>query len=218
MVPPTLRSPDFADASDLPQRLRQGLSKLGIALKSAEWSDGGAHGLTPLEAQILVLLRLCANAGTRLADIAEGLGISEATTSELTLGLVTRGLVRKPEHAGARALVFVLTEEGRDRATRAFTFAEGLLESVDALASTEQDLLLRTVLRAIRSMQARGQIAPARTCVTCTSFRPDVHPDPEKPHHCALVNAPFGDRHLRVHCAEHAPAATDDAARAWERG
>jgi DNA-binding MarR family transcriptional regulator len=214
---PTLRSPAFADASDLPARLRQGLSKLGIALKSDALRDDDPHGLPPIEAQILVLLRLRASAGTRLAEIAEGLGIDDAAASDATLRLAGRGLVRKPERAFAGDLVFALTDEGRARARRAFTLAEELLESIDALPPREQEHLYRTVLRAIQSMQARGRIEPARTCVTCTNFRPYVHADEERPHHCALVNAPLGDRHLRVDCPDHAPAATDDAARTWER-
>jgi hypothetical protein len=49
-------------------------------------------------------------------------------------------------------------------------------------------------------------------CVYCRFFRPYAHPDdPEQPHHCAFVNAPFGDRALRVDCPEYEDA---DPARA----
>jgi hypothetical protein len=40
-------------------------------------------------------------------------------------------------------------------------------------------------------------------CVTCRYFRPHVHSDPERPHHCAFVDAPFGDRALRLDCRDH---------------
>jgi hypothetical protein len=40
-------------------------------------------------------------------------------------------------------------------------------------------------------------------CATCVFFRPDVHDDPERPHHCAFVDAPFGDRQLRLDCDDY---------------
>jgi hypothetical protein len=37
-------------------------------------------------------------------------------------------------------------------------------------------------------------------------FRPYAHPDPRAPHHCAFVDAPFGDGQLRVDCPDQTPA------------
>ena len=53
-------------------------------------------------------------------------------------------------------------------------------------------------------------------CVTCTHFRPNVHPGPA-PHRCAFVDAPLADDALRLDCPDHAPA--DPALRRalWER-
>ena len=47
----------------------------------------------------------------------------------------------------------------------------------------------------------------SRMCLDCRFFRPDVHDDPARPHHCAFVDAPFGDAQLRIDCADHQPAA-----------
>ncbi|MGQ0563367.1 MAG: hypothetical protein ACT443_16025 [Gemmatimonadota bacterium] len=52
----------------------------------------------------------------------------------------------------------------------------------------------------------------------CRFFRPFAHPrDVDQPHHCAFVNAPFGDRALRLECSEHEPADAASAAAAWQR-
>lgn len=47
-------------------------------------------------------------------------------------------------------------------------------------------------------------------------FRPRVHADPYRPHHCAFGDAPFGDRHLRLECADHQPAPEEQERRARE--
>lgn len=81
-----------------------------------------------------------------------------------------------------------------------------LLGAVGVLDEAEAAVFLKALLKVIRQLQERGRISPARMCVTCRYFRPDVHDDPERPHHCAFVDAPFGDRNLRVDCGDHEPA------------
>jgi len=60
----------------------------------------------------------------------------------------------------------------------------------------------------IAALQEQGRIPVARMCPTCRFFRPNVHDDPERPHHCAFVDAPFGDRSVRIDCPDHEPAAS----------
>jgi hypothetical protein len=65
-------------------------------------------------------------------------------------------------------------------------------------------------------LQERGAIPVAKMCVTCRYFRPNVHPDPERPHHCAFVDAPFGDRSLRLDCPDQEPAPSKERSRLWK--
>jgi DNA-binding MarR family transcriptional regulator len=204
----------FSGGSDLPVRLHAALAKLGVALKASSFHEDGPLGLSPLQAQALVLLRLRADAGLRIAEGAALLGITDAAAIELMLALVQKRLVRR--HEGAREITFVLTEEGRDRAEGALGLSDALLESIEATSPVEQEHGFRTVVRILRSMLARGRLPIAGMCVTCRHFEPNVHPHAAAPHHCGLVDAPLSDAMLRVDCPEHAPAPSDDAARAWE--
>ena len=52
-------------------------------------------------------------------------------------------------------------------------------------------------------------------CVTCQFFQPNRYPGSDRPHHCALVDAPFGDRHLRLNCAEQVAADPETAKQNW---
>jgi hypothetical protein len=74
---------------------------------------------------------------------------------------------------------------------------------VEGLDSEEQAALLRILVKMIRVLQDQGAIPVARMCASCRFFRPHAHPDPDRPHHCAFVDAPFGDRELRLECPDH---------------
>jgi hypothetical protein len=45
----------------------------------------------------------------------------------------------------------------------------------------------------------------------CRFVRPYLHANAREPHHCAYVDAPFGDGELRVDCADHVPLRSEDA-------
>jgi hypothetical protein len=90
-----------------------------------------------------------------------------------------------------------------------------LLAAVDALDPAEQAVFLRALTRIIRELQERGEITVARMCASCRFFRPDVHADRARPHHCAFVDAPFGDRELRLDCADQEPLEPAEAAALW---
>jgi hypothetical protein len=53
-------------------------------------------------------------------------------------------------------------------------------------------------------------------CVSCRFFRPFQHDDLARPHHCAFVDAPFGDGELRLDCPDFQTAGADQAALNWQ--
>ena len=68
----------------------------------------------------------------------------------------------------------------------------------------------------LRTLQEDGRIPQQQMCVTCTFFRPNVHPGP-RPHHCAFVDAPMGPTHLRLVCDEHEMASLEAQTSQWQR-
>jgi hypothetical protein len=91
-----------------------------------------------------------------------------------------------------------------------------LLEAVRTLDPDEQAALYRALLKTVRALQVRGRIPISQMCVTCQFFRPYAHPGTTQPHHCALVDAPFGDAQIRLECPEHQAARHEVAEdRAW---
>ena len=108
-----------------------------------------------------------------------------------------------------------LTRAGRAAANRIARWPDFLLRAVDVLAPAEQAAVHVALVKMIRTLQVRGEIPVSRMCVTCRFFRPNVHDDPETPHHCAYVDAPFGPRHLRLDCPEHEEASGESRDALW---
>ncbi|MDT8340944.1 MAG: MarR family winged helix-turn-helix transcriptional regulator [Longimicrobiales bacterium] len=210
-------SPPFEDVESVGERTLVALSKIGLALREQAWRDSAPRGLNPTQAQVLIVLARPGAAPLRLSAIARQLGVNAPTASDSVSALEAKGLVVKgADPKDGRALAVRPTPEGRVLARELSEWPDVLLEAVALLDGEESAVLMRTLLTVIRGLQERGRIAPARMCVTCRYFRPHAHTDPAAPHHCALVDAPFGDRSLRVDCVDHDPADPQAAARLWE--
>jgi DNA-binding MarR family transcriptional regulator len=194
------------------QRLVTGLAKIGMALRAQ--SNRQAGGLSPLQGQILALLR--ARGAMRPGAAAAELGVTLPTVSDSAAALVRKRLIRRNSVAGdKRGAVLSLTRKGAAEAERAASWADFLLAAASALSEDEQRVFLRGLTKMILTLQERGQIPVARMCATCRYFEPNRYPDLAAPHHCAFTGAPFGDIDLRLDCADYETAAPAQAATNW---
>jgi DNA-binding MarR family transcriptional regulator len=191
-------------------RLAHGLSRAAVAIELA--STGDPHGAPLGErtvAQQLVLLYLrhrqqaCA-----LPDLADEVAMTVEDTVAAVSTLVNDGLVAMdptPSYAPAEMRV-TLTDSGWAESPDLLNWAVELLSEIDRLNPDEQRELLRLVVERILGLQRAGQIPVARMCLTCRFFDPHAYPSGPQPHHCHLVNAPFGHRQLRLHCPDQRPS------------
>jgi DNA-binding MarR family transcriptional regulator len=203
-----------ATSEPVARRVTSGLSKIGTVLKSRAWKGAGPAGVTPTQAQALELLR---GRPTSLGSLAAQLGVSAATASNAVSTLVHKGLVVKEAGANKRSVTLRLTEAGESMADRAGEWPDFLSRAVETLATEEQTGMLCSLVKLIRTLQHSGAIPPQRMCVTCRYFQPRVHANPALPHHCAYLDEPFGDRHLRLDCPEQAEAPSEQQELAWQR-
>lgn len=186
------------------QRMITGLSKICTALRSQSWQGAESQGLTPTQGQILALLQSAADQGIRLSAIAEGIATSPATASDAVSSLVKKGLVSRERAVDdRRAIAIRLTPEGLRQAKQAASWPDFLLDAVDTLSAEEQTIFFKGLTTILQTLQEQNKIPVSKMCVTCHYFNPHVYDDPDRPHHCNLVNAPFGDRDLRLDCPEH---------------
>lgn len=195
----------FDDISDpLTRRLADGLARLAAVSRQLDWQAAEAEGLSPTQADILRFVSRRPE-GVRLAAAAAYAGVRSATASDAISALERKGLISKnSDPADGRAVILRVTRSGRALVQRWPANFEPVIGGLD---TSEQELLLRLVMKMICNLQHRDLIAPQRACVTCKYFRENAAPGTAEPYFCAFVGAPMADRHLRVDCTEHEPAA-----------
>ncbi|AWI62485.1 MarR family winged helix-turn-helix transcriptional regulator [Sinorhizobium fredii] len=197
-------------------RIREGLSRIAVAMRSDDWNRAKATGLNPTQLSILDLLE-GREAGLGVKDIAFHLGVSQPTATDSIAALERKGYVAK-RSAGSdrRAVNACLTTEGRsvlDASGPTDSVAE---QAVAALPGYEQENLLLALVKMIRQLQELDAIPIQRMCVSCRYFAPFAHPDAARPHHCNFVDAPFGQRDLRIDCGDHETASPSSRAASWD--
>ena len=206
----------FDEASQpIDKRIATGLQKLGLAMKHQAWSQASQAGLSPTQGQILATLGV--EGSLTGSELATRLGITLPTVSDSVRVLVEKGTVAKqPDPRHPRASLLALTAAGRALADQVSTWPDFLSDAASELSPPEQEAFLGGVVKMIRALQVKGLIPTSRMCVSCTYFRPHAHQGP-LPHHCAFVDAPMADRHLRVECADHEEAPAEQRDEAWRR-
>lgn len=201
---------DGTETASAPAQITAGLVKLSLALRHQAWQVSGQSGLTPTQAQILVLVESLGATGVSVSTVAQQLSVTKGTASGAVSALERKGLVRKKaDSSDGRAVVLELTRKGRREAERSAQWPDVVLGAIGTLPRAEQVAFLRALIGVIRNLQERGAIPTARMCAQCRFFRPNQYPGRDKPHHCAYLEAPIADVDLRIDCDEMEPAEID---------
>ncbi len=189
---------------------------MGVALRSDDWLRARDAGLNPTQMMILEALEGREN-GLSVNEIALNLGVSQPSATDSINALERKGyVVKQPVPGDRRAVSVCITDAGR-QSFLASDAVEGTADqAIRALSEAEQEDLLISLIKMIRHMQEAGVIPVQRMCASCRYFRPFVHADKGRPHHCDFVNASFGQRDLRIECREHETAPPDSRAATWE--
>ncbi len=191
--------------------LAAGLGRISAFVRMAGWREAEPLGLTPT--QTACLSQLAGRGAIRVTALARLLGVTQPTVSDAVAALERKGLVERRRDPGdGRATCVHLTAAGAEIARRTSQPPAALTRALSALSSDERAGMRRALARTILSLQQEGAIEPQRLCLTCRFFRPYVHSDAEKPHHCAFVDAAFGDASLRLDCGDHEDAAAAEHA------
>ena len=197
-------------------QLAHALSRLALFWRAAGWQVAGTRGLTPMQTEILQ--HIASRGPMRGGDLARVLGVSAPTLTDAAAALVAKGLLeRRPDPDDRRASRLVLTETGAQTAATLPDMSAVLRPVIAALPEAERGGLLRGLVQLIRGLQEAGAMPVQRMCPTCRHFRPDAHEDAARPHHCAFVDAAFGDAALRLDCDEHDAADASVQIESWTR-
>jgi DNA-binding MarR family transcriptional regulator len=200
------------EPKDLQQMILDGLERLTLVIRADASRLAAPLGINAAQDGILRLLRARPE-GLRVQALAEHLNVRQPTVTDSLAALERKGLIHRLIDPVDRRAVIVKSFNALPQAKTAV--ATHTAAAVAELSEGEQTSLLKTLIKLIRSLQLRNAIPPQRMCVTSKYFCPNTYPDERAPHHCAFVDAAFGDRALRLDCADHEQAEASIAARNW---
>lgn len=192
-----------AGSSDLDARVVAALERAGHGARTLLWQRAYAARMSPLQAQLLLHLE-GKGRPTRVRDLAAEFDVTAATVSDALAALHRKELVaRGPDPDDGRSTLFTPTRAGSRQAAELSTWADPVLARLAGVDDERKAEALHLVLEVIGGLFRDGEIAVARTCLTCVHFAPDAHDDEVRPYHCRLMDTAFGDAELRVDCSEH---------------
>lgn len=197
-------SDDSGDPID--SRLTDALERLGHVLRTQLRAASAEHGLSPIQAQLLMRIATVDQPDREPARLARWFDVSRPTVSDATAALRRKSLLaHEPVPGDRRRTRLVLTPRGRKTAAQLDWWDEPVRAELAALPRSAKGDTLNLLLNLIGRMQQSGLVSVARTCTTCRFYRP--------PHeqttagHCGLLNLPLPPESLRLDCPEHHPAA-----------
>ena len=189
------------------QQLATGLARVAAVVHLDH--DANAEGLARTFAQEQILLLLVQRRPVyALADLAGDVGMTLPATHAAVGTLAREGLVElspAPSYAPHDVTV-ALTDRGRAHAPTPMHWTSDLIAELGNLDADGQRRLLTHVTQHIRVLQGQNRIPVTRMCLTCRFFEGYAHAGTEQPHHCWLVDMPFGHQQLRLRCPDQEPA------------
>ena len=204
MASDDMRSPEPPSRhDDLEAKTADALERIGHALRGLLRSEAARHGLSPIQAQILLHLHETGERDNRLGRLAEYFDLAKGTLSEAIGTLESKGLVvRRLSSTDGRTRPIRLTAKGRRVAQRLSPWAAPIRESLRGLARSDRVLLYRRLLDIIAALQQAGVITVARMCITCRFFE-HRRGEEASSYYCRLLEQPLAEPSLRIDCPDH---------------
>lgn len=198
---------DPRSRTTLPAQVAIGLYRLSQGLQHRLRRRGQALGLSPAQVQALIFLKYARPGVRTIGGLAQRLGCTVATASEVATALERKGLIqRHPWAEDQRVITLGLTTAGEREVAVLEDWLEDLEDALAALPLAQQRALLAATQTLVHTLQQAGDVVVYEMCWGCQFFRPYAHPEaPETPHHCALVDTPLPDPNTYLECPDFIP-------------
>ena len=188
------------------------LSRISEAIHHLFKERGKMRRLSPTQMQSLLFLKYVRPGARTIGGLADRLGSTYATTSEVVDALERKGLVeRTPLPQDHRVTTLRLTPKGQLETELVENILDEIESAVNTLPEGEQRALLHALQSVVRHLHSRGYINIYDMCWSCQFFRKNAHPDdPRGPHHCSFMDAPLAEPDTYWDCPDFVPAEERD--------
>lgn len=203
---PSDSMPNDGSGDPIDSRLADALERVGHVLRTQVRAAGAEHGLSPIQAQLLMRIATVDQPDREPGRLARWFDVSRPTVSDATAALRRKDLLtHEPVSGDRRRTRLVLTPGGRKVAGQLAGWDEPVRAELAAHPPSAKASTLALLLDLIGRMQQSGLVSVARTCTTCRFYRPPAEPVPAG--HCTLLDVPLPPESLRLDCPEHDVAA-----------
>jgi DNA-binding MarR family transcriptional regulator len=192
-------------AAGLDARLAAAAERLGHAARLLLRAAAARHGVSIIQAQLLLRLASDPTAMSSVAALSAWFDVRQPTISDAVSALERKQFVTKTREGGRQRVR--LTPTGHAAAAGLSGWDAPLRAALAARPEPDRASALEVMLAAIARLHAVGVITVVRSCTTCRFFRPAAHGTGPRPHHCALLDMPLAAADLRANCPDHEPTA-----------
>ena len=183
----------------LERKIVNGLERLSETLKALLWEKGKAHGISPIQIQILLFVPdhnpdLC-----NVSSLAREFNVTKATISDAVKVLLQKGLLRKDlSPTDNRRYNLLITSDGRKLVADLSDYSLSVLEEIGTFEQYELAGLFRTLSKLIYQLNQSGVIQVQRICFNCSHYRGDRR----SRHFCSLLEMKLKSEDIRLDCPE----------------
>lgn len=197
------RGPDPDDvAGDLDARFAAAAERLGHAARLLLRATAARHGLSIMQAKILLRLARDVEGAEGVTSMARWFDVRQPTLSDAVSALERKRLITRGRRGRSRPLI--LTPAGASAADDLAHWDEPLRDALRTQPREARGAALELLLQAIAGLHRAGVVTIARSCTTCRFFRPATGAGAQ--HRCALLRLTLQPTDLRFDCPEHEPA------------
>lgn len=184
------------------------LYRISQAIGNMLRTRGGERRLSPAQVQALLFLRYARPGIRTIGGLAQRLMTTDATASGVVDALENKRLVeRQPRATDRRVMALRLTGAGEQETATLDDVLDDVESAIAELPPSEQQALIHATQAIVRRLQAAGHVQVYEMCWNCQFFRRNAHSDtPDRPHHCAFVDAPLPEPDTQLECPDFVPA------------
>jgi DNA-binding MarR family transcriptional regulator len=184
---------------DLNRKIIYGLERLSDAIKTLLWEQAKAHGISPIQIQILLFVSNHRSELCNVTHLAQEFNVTKPTVSDAVRVLHQKGYLEKDNSsADSRSYSLFVTEAGKKLIDRISGYLQPLENILHEYDQPQLAPLFHSITDLIYQLNQQGILQVQRTCFGCQFYVKQ----PEH-HYCNLLQTQLKATDIRLDCPEY---------------
>ena len=186
--------------NELDSKLTVAFQKIADIFRVLQWNISKEHGISPIQAQILIFLKYHKESKRKVNILATKFNLTKPTISDAIKALTGKGLISKQnDKEDGRSYLINLTDSGKDLVRKIENYPASIIKSLNQIDNEDQETVYEAILKLIFNLSKSGLINPPDMCYCCSHFQEG---GAGEPHFCNLMKISLTSETLRIDCPE----------------